>query len=136
MFNVLVFLNTCCLEVSPTPVRAVMCAISDFLTLRTDTGAEDDMTDSGYPRQVREWKRGLPLKDAPLVYEAEKKDISSFASRYYDRGFFHEMRGRAITFWTSEYFWLHQGEWKKARGPPQPSTRPRCRTVLVAVLRT
>ncbi|OLP98478.1 putative peptidase y4nA [Symbiodinium microadriaticum] len=89
----------------------------DVLLIGTDTGAEDDMTDSGYPRQVREWQRGFPLKDAPLVYEAEKKDISSFASRYYDRGFFHEMRGRAITFWTSEYFWLHQGEWKKVDVP-------------------
>ena len=54
------------------------------------------------------------MKDAPLVYEAQKQDISAFAHRYYDRGLFHEMRGRAITFYTSEYFWLHEGEFKKA----------------------
>ena len=48
------------------------------------------------------------------MYEAKKEDISAFAARYYDRGLFHEMRGRAVTFYTSEYFWLHQGDWKKA----------------------
>ena len=37
---------------------------------------EAEMTDSGYPRTVREWKRGTPLDEAPLVFEGEASDVS------------------------------------------------------------
>ncbi|MDD2805568.1 MAG: hypothetical protein PHV33_08440 [Elusimicrobiales bacterium] len=34
------------------------------------------MTDSGYPRQVKLWKRGTPLAEAKLVYEGKQTDLS------------------------------------------------------------
>ena len=34
--------------------------------------AENDLTDSGYPRTVRKWKRGTPLESSTIVYEGEK----------------------------------------------------------------
>lgn len=41
---------------------------------RTDTGASEDMTDSGYPSTVREWKRGSSLNDAPVVFQGQKTE--------------------------------------------------------------
>ena len=47
----------------------------DTLLIGTDLG-EGSLTDSGYPRTVREWKRGTKLADAPLVFEGKKTDVS------------------------------------------------------------
>ncbi|MCM2277402.1 MAG: prolyl oligopeptidase family serine peptidase [Oligoflexia bacterium] len=49
----------------------------DTLFVGTDFGP-GTLTDAGYPRQVRLWKRGAPLQDAKLVFEGEKADVSSF----------------------------------------------------------
>lgn len=38
---------------------------------------EGTMTTSGYPRQVKLWKRGTPLKDAQLLYEGETSDVGT-----------------------------------------------------------
>jgi len=89
----------------------------DVLLIGTDTGKAGDMTDSGYPRTAREWKRGTKLEDAPVVYEVQQTDIAGNQGRYYDRGVWHEERSRAITFYTSQYHWLHQGDWKEVKVP-------------------
>ena len=34
------------------------------------------MTSSGYPRQVKLWKRGTLLKDAELIFEGQESDVS------------------------------------------------------------
>ena len=49
----------------------------DTLWVSTDFG-EDTMTTSGYPRQVRLWRRGTPLADAQLVHEVPATDMSVF----------------------------------------------------------
>jgi len=89
----------------------------DVLLVGTDTGADGDMTDSGYPSQVREWKRNTPINDAPVAFRGDKSDVVTYSHRYFDRGLFHENRCRAITFYTSQYSWLHQGEWKTVNVP-------------------
>mmetsp|Transcript_15666 Transcript_15666/g.41984 ORF Transcript_15666/g.41984 Transcript_15666/m.41984 type:complete len:696 (-) Transcript_15666:251-2338(-) len=85
----------------------------DTLLVGTDVGKEGDMTDSGYPNRVRMWKRGTPLEDAPVVFEGSTTDVLTYSKRYHDRGVWHEMRTRAVTFYTSEYWWERGGEWKK-----------------------
>ncbi|KAL3927866.1 MAG: hypothetical protein SGPRY_002638 [Prymnesium sp.] len=70
---------------------------------------EEEMTDSGYPRTVREWKRGTPLADAIKVYEGEQTDVAASGYAYLDRGEKYEIRSRAITFYTSSYL-LKRGE--------------------------
>ena len=61
------------------------------------------MTESGYPRTVREWKRGTPLAEAPLVFEGAAADVSVGGSAYLDRGCRYEMRVRSLTFYTSSH---------------------------------
>mmetsp|Transcript_21644 Transcript_21644/g.70657 ORF Transcript_21644/g.70657 Transcript_21644/m.70657 type:complete len:750 (-) Transcript_21644:153-2402(-) len=64
---------------------------------------EEEMTDSGYPRTVYEWRRGTPLSEATKVYEGEKSDVAVSGYAYLDRGHRYELRSRSITFYTSAY---------------------------------
>ncbi len=49
---------------------------ADTLWVGTDTGP-GSLTTSGYPRQVREWRRGTPLEEAPVVFTGEAGDVSA-----------------------------------------------------------
>ena len=41
-----------------------------------EDSVEDSVTDSGYPRTVREWERGTPISEAKTVFEGEKTDVA------------------------------------------------------------
>lgn len=70
----------------------------------TDFGGDkSSLTDSGYPRVVKSWRRGTPITEAKTVYEVEQTDISASQYAYHDRGFVHEFQLRSITFYTSKY---------------------------------
>lgn len=60
---------------------------ADTLWVGTDFG-EGSLTTSGYPRTAREWRRGTPLEEAPLVFEVSTDDVS--VSAYSD----HTPEGR------------------------------------------
>jgi prolyl oligopeptidase len=62
------------------------------------------LTTSGYPRVVKEWKRGTPLTDAKTVFEGQASDIAVGASRSWDHGKTYDLIGRDITTYTSEAF--------------------------------
>ncbi|QSX38922.1 prolyl oligopeptidase family serine peptidase [Shewanella sedimentimangrovi] len=49
----------------------------------TDFGP-GSMTDSGYPKQVKLWQRGTPLKDAKLVFSGEQASVAVGAQVLYD----------------------------------------------------
>jgi prolyl oligopeptidase len=74
----------------------------DVLLVGADTG-EDSMTSSGYPRTVREWKRGTKIEDAPIVFEGEKTDVScgQYLIDESDRegGDVYEVQSRSISFY-------------------------------------
>lgn len=57
----------------------------DTLYVGTDTGA-GSMTTSGYPRQIREWKRTTKVADAPVIFEGEPTDVSVTGSRTWEAG--------------------------------------------------
>mmetsp|Transcript_28977 Transcript_28977/g.86509 ORF Transcript_28977/g.86509 Transcript_28977/m.86509 type:complete len:731 (+) Transcript_28977:258-2450(+) len=76
----------------------------DELLVGGDPSFGDCLTDSGYPRTVRSWKRGTPLADAKEVFAGEKTDISVSQYAYRDRGVAHEFRCRSLTFYTSKYW--------------------------------
>lgn len=76
----------------------------DHLYIGTDFGP-DSMTDSGYPRVVKLWKRGTGLDEAKTLYTAAKNSVS--ASAYRSRGkpdmdFLID----AASFWENQYFQL------------------------------
>lgn len=70
----------------------------------TDFGGDKScLTDSGYPRVVKSWRRGTPITEAKKVYEVEQTDICGSQYAYHDRGYVHEFQLRTITFYTSKY---------------------------------
>ncbi|WP_114392482.1 prolyl oligopeptidase family serine peptidase [Oleisolibacter albus] len=58
----------------PESKQTVDWADADTLMVATDFGP-DTMTDSGYARQVRLWKRGTDLAKAPIVLNVAKTDV-------------------------------------------------------------
>ncbi len=75
----------------------------------TDFGA-GSLTDSGYPRVVKQWKRGTPLASAVTVFEGEAKDVASYVSVDKTPDFERTLMGRAVTFYTDELFLLQNGK--------------------------
>jgi prolyl oligopeptidase len=80
----------------------------DTLYVGTDFGP-GSLTDSGYPRLVKEWKRGTPLADAKVVLEGEKTDVSVSGWREFDHGKTRDWVSRGKTFFSDE-LWLREGE--------------------------
>lgn len=75
----------------------------DQVYVQTDFGP-GSMTESGYPRLVKLWRRGTPLADATLVFEGRPDDMSVFAVRDHTAGFERDFVRRAIAFYEAELY--------------------------------
>jgi prolyl oligopeptidase len=75
------------------------------------------LTTSGYPRQVKEWKRGTPLAEAKLVFEGKEADVGVSANVIHEKARRYEMISRNITFWESEDFIRVGDKWVKLDTP-------------------
>ena len=80
----------------------------DTLFVGTDFGA-GSMTTSGYPRVVKEWKRGTPLTAAKIVFEGEANDVASNGFTSDEPGFHREFVQRAPAFFR-EISYLRVGD--------------------------
>jgi prolyl oligopeptidase len=94
--------------VLPEAKSSVSWKTRDVLLVGTDTG-EGSLTDSGYPREAREWCRGTPLSAAECVFAGEAADVSVRAYCYFDKGNTYNLLSRAMTFYTSKDFLWHDG---------------------------
>ena len=61
---------------------------------------ENTMTTSGYPNQIKLWKRGTNLKDAKLIHEGNQTDVGSWGGVMRDDDKKYIMASQAITFYT------------------------------------
>jgi prolyl oligopeptidase len=80
----------------------------DTVYVSTDFGP-GSMTDSGYPRIIKEWKRGTHLTSAKTIYEAAQKDVYVSAVVDHALGFERRFFAKATDFYNTEEFVL-QGE--------------------------
>ena len=71
----------------------------------TDWG-EDSLTDSGYPRLVKRWRRGTPLDDAETLFSGARSDVLVAASRDHTPGFERTLLSRAVDFFNDEVYEL------------------------------
>jgi len=78
---------------------------ADSLLVGTDTGP-GSLTDSGYPRQVRRWRRGTPLGAATLVFEGRAQDVWASGSVDHTPGHQRSIVSRATDFYNTEQFLL------------------------------
>lgn len=67
-------------------------------------GGEGNNTTSGYPNQVKIWKRGTPLESAQLIFEGDKTDVSSGGYLIRDGNDKYVAIYRGNTFYTSEKY--------------------------------
>ncbi|HVK25944.1 MAG TPA: prolyl oligopeptidase family serine peptidase [Actinokineospora sp.] len=75
----------------------------DRVYVGTDFG-EGSLTTSGYPRVLKEWRRGTPLEAATIVFEGKVEDVSAYAVHDSTPGFERDFVGRHPDFFTSEEF--------------------------------
>jgi prolyl oligopeptidase len=69
----------------------------------TDFGP-GSLTTSGYPRVVKQWRRGTPLAEAAVVYEGKPDDVSVHAFHDPTEGFERDFVVRSIDFWRREWY--------------------------------
>jgi prolyl oligopeptidase len=81
----------------------------DTIYVGTDFGP-GSLTNSGYPRIVKEWKRGTPLRQAKILFEGQATDVSIRGFRHWHQGRFLDVIVRAIGFYESETFLLEEGK--------------------------
>jgi prolyl oligopeptidase len=94
----------------------------DVVLVGTDFGP-GSLTDSGYPRTVREWVRGTSLDDAPVVFEGDAKDVSVDMYVRDQRtwgGGVYEVQRRFMTFYTGKY-WIRKVQFEHLLAPDDPA---------------
>ena len=80
----------------------------DTLYVATDFGP-GSLTNSGYPRIVKSWRRGTPLTAAVTVFEGQATDVSVVGTVENDREYHREYISRALDFFHDEQY-LQQGD--------------------------
>ncbi len=75
----------------------------ETLWVGTDFG-EGSLTESGYPRLAKEWRRGTPLEKARTVFEAEPRDVSVTAYSLHSPGGRYDVVYQAPEFFRSRMF--------------------------------
>ncbi len=86
----------------------------------TDFG-DGSMTDSGYSRVVKEWKRGEPLEKAKTIFEGEKSDVWVAASVAHDKDKAYKIIYQGLTFYTSDIFLVTDEGLQKLNRPQDSS---------------
>ncbi|MFF8418597.1 prolyl oligopeptidase family protein [Streptomyces sp. NPDC015680] len=78
---------------------------ADTVFIGTDLGP-GSLTDAGYPRTVRSWRRGTPLEESVLVFEAGKGDVAAWGTHDTTPGFERGFVSRWLDFFRSETYLL------------------------------
>ncbi|MEE8335471.1 MAG: prolyl oligopeptidase family serine peptidase, partial [Candidatus Neomarinimicrobiota bacterium] len=86
----------------------------DENTLIVSTNFGDgSMTDSGYPRFVKQWQRGTALNEAGTLFEGDRSDVGSWGNIIHTPERQYVLITRAVTFYKYEYYTLENGNLMK-----------------------
>jgi prolyl oligopeptidase len=107
---------------------------TDTVYVGTDFGA-GSLTDSGYPRLVKRWRRGQPLASAVTVFEGEPGDVAVSISVDRTPGFERTLLHRAVDFYRSRQ-WLLQGDRLVPLAKPDDASVSFWRTHVLLELRS
>jgi prolyl oligopeptidase len=106
----------------------------DTLYVATDFGP-GSMTDSGYPRVVKRWKRGTPLAEALTVFEGESRDVSAGVWMVRTPGHERTLFVRSLDFYNRSVSLL-QGDRLVPLDVPSDATAHFMRDTLLLSLRS
>ncbi|MFP7723911.1 prolyl oligopeptidase family serine peptidase [Lysobacter sp. D1-1-M9] len=80
----------------------------DNVYVYTDFGPDAEgvatLTESGYPRIVKQWTRGTPMSEATVVYEGTPEDMYIAAGHDHTPGFERDFVMRTIAFYNDELY--------------------------------
>jgi prolyl oligopeptidase len=93
----------------PEAKSHVSWADPDTVLVATDFG-EGSLTESGYPRVVKRWRRSHPLTDAATLFEGSRSDVIVSAGVDRTPGFERTFVRRAIDFFNDEVYELRDDE--------------------------
>ncbi|KKW64049.1 prolyl oligopeptidase [Mycolicibacterium elephantis] len=93
----------------PEAKTQITWADENTVLLGTDFG-EGSLTESGYPRLVKRWRRGQPLAEAETVFSGAVDDVIVAAAVDRTPGFERTMISRAIDFFNDEVYELRGEE--------------------------
>lgn len=102
----------------------------DTLLVGTDFGA-DSLTESGYPRMVKRWRRGQDLTQAETVFTGSATDVVVAAGRDRTPGFERTLVSRAIDFFNDEVYELRDGELLRIDAPTDASVSVHRQWILI-----
>ncbi|TCO52589.1 prolyl oligopeptidase family serine peptidase [Actinocrispum wychmicini] len=94
---------------------------ADLVYVGTDFGP-GSLTASGYPRIVKEWRRGTPLDEATTVFEGKPEDVSVSAVHDRTPGFERSFVTRNIEFYRAERFFRTPAELVRIDVPEDAET--------------
>ncbi|HPY22980.1 MAG: prolyl oligopeptidase [Actinomycetota bacterium] len=81
----------------------------DTLLVGTDFGP-GSLTDSGYPRIVKRWRRGQPLAEAQTLFTGADSDVIVAAGVDRTPGYERTLISRAVDFFNDETYQLRPGQ--------------------------
>jgi prolyl oligopeptidase len=93
----------------PEAKHAIDFEDDDCVLVGTDFG-DGSLTDSGYPRVIKRWRRGTPLEDAETVFSGEPGDVSVGVLCSADPGFERTFIYRHVDFYNKQTYELRGGE--------------------------
>ena len=93
----------------PEAKTQITWADENTVLLGTDFG-EGSLTESGYPRLVKRWRRGQPLAEAETVFSGAVDDVIVAPAVDRTPGFERTMISRAIDFFNDEVYELRGEE--------------------------
>ncbi|CAN5494239.1 prolyl oligopeptidase family serine peptidase [soil metagenome] len=100
----------------PTAKSRVAWCDKDSLYVATNFGP-GTLTQSGYPRVVKLWRRGTPLATAQTLYEAPTSSVSVSARRLRTTAGNIDLVTEGLTTWTAKHFQIVDGQLKALNLP-------------------
>jgi prolyl oligopeptidase len=88
----------------------------DTIYVATDFGP-GSLTESGYPRIVKKWKRGTPLSSATTEFVGNVDDIDASPDVVFDHGYVYELIDRGIADFKDEMFVRRGEDWVRIDKP-------------------
>ncbi len=89
----------------------------DENTLFVSTDFGNGMTTSGYPKEVRLWKRGTSFKEAEKIFEGKDTDMSISASAYHTKNKTYKIVSQRTSFYTGTDYFMENGKLIKSELP-------------------
>lgn len=114
----------------PEAKTRISWADDDTVLVGTDFGA-DSLTESGYPRMVKRWRRGQDLAQAETVFTGSVTDVLVAAGADRTPGFERTMVSRAIDFYNDQVYELRDGELIRIDAPTDASVSVHRQWILI-----